>query len=167
VGARASREPTNPKSCHERALGLLAVRPRSRRELEIRLRGAGFEPPEVTGVLDRLQGVGLIDDEAFARAVAEHAFGTRRSGAMAVRQALGAKGVAAETVDAVVDELGGGEDERALALARSRAGRLAGLPPEKAYGRLVGLLARRGYPSSLARRAARAALQVDEAEVDA
>jgi regulatory protein len=166
VGARASREPTNPKSCHERALGLLAVRPRSRRELEVRLLRAGFEPSEVAGVLDRLQGVGLIDDEAFARAVAEHAFGTRGSGAMAVRQALGAKGVAADTVDAIVAELGGGEEERAVALARSRVARLAALPPEKAYGRLVGLLARRGYPSSLARHAAGVALRVDGAEVD-
>ena len=38
-----SRKPKNPKSCHERALGLLAVRARSRRELERRLLQAGFE----------------------------------------------------------------------------------------------------------------------------
>jgi regulatory protein len=164
---RAPREPKNPRSCHERALGLLAVRPRSRRELERRLLGAGFEQREVAEVIGRLQGVGLIDDEAFARAVAEHAFGTRRSGAMAVRQALGAKGVASETVDAVVAEFGDGEDERAVALARSRAGRFAGLPPERAFGRVVGLLARRGYPASVARRAARLALEVDEGDTEA
>lgn len=163
---RAARAPKNPKSCHERALGLLAVRPRSRRELERRLLGAGFEQEEVAEVLGRLEGVGLIDDEAFARAVAEHAFGTRRSGAMAVRQALGAKGVAGETVEAVVAELGEGEDERALALARSRVGRLSGLAPERAFGRLVGFLARRGYPSSVARRAARLALEVDDGDID-
>ncbi len=164
--ARIAREPKKPKSCHERALGLLAVRARSRRELERRLLGAGFEEPEVGEVLGRLQDVGLIDDEAFARAVAEHAFGARRSGAMAVRQALGAKGVAGDTVEAVVAELGGGEDERALALARSRVGRLEGIPPEKAFGRMVGLLARRGYQSSVARRAARLALQVDQEEIE-
>jgi regulatory protein len=166
VSARASREPKSPKSCHERALGLLAVRPRSRRELERRLLGAGFEQQEVAEVIGRLQGVGLIDDEAFARAVAEHAFGTRRSGAMAVRQALGAKGVASDTVEAVVAEFGDDEDERALALARSRAGRLAALPPERAFGRMVGLLARRGYPASVARHAARLALQVDQADTE-
>jgi regulatory protein len=166
VSARASREPKSPKSCHERALGLLAVRPRSRRELERRLLGAGFEQQEVAEVIGRLQGVGLIDDEAFARAVAEHAFGTRRSGAMAVRQALGAKGVASDTVEAVVAEFGDDEDERALALARSRAGRLAALPPERAFGRMVGLLARRGYPASVARHAARLALQVDQADIE-
>jgi regulatory protein len=167
VTARGTREPKSPKSCHERALGLLAVRPRSRRELERRLRGAGFEEQEVVEVVGRLQGVGLIDDESFARAVAEHAFGTRRSGALAVRQALGAKGVASDTVDAVVAGFGDGEDERAVALARSRVGRLAGLPPEKAFGRLAGLLARRGYPASVARRAARLALQIDQADAEA
>ena len=50
----ARREPKNPKSCHERALGLLAVRPRSRRELERRLLQAGFEPEEVQDTLGRL-----------------------------------------------------------------------------------------------------------------
>ena len=60
----ARREPKNPKSCHERALGLLAVRPRSRRELERRLLQAGFEPEEVQDTLGRLERVGLIDDAA-------------------------------------------------------------------------------------------------------
>jgi regulatory protein len=166
VAARAPREPKDPKTCHERALGLLAVRPRSRRELELRLTRAGFDQQEVDEVLVRLERVGLIDDEAFARAVAEHAFGTRRSGAMAVRRALGAKGVAGDTVDTVVAELGDGEEERAVALARSRVRRLAGLPPQKAFGRLVSLLARRGYPSSVARRAARVALEIDEGEIE-
>jgi regulatory protein len=148
-------------SCHERALGLLAVRPRSRRELQDRLLRAGFEEAEVADVLDRLQNVGLIDDEAFARAVAEQAFGIRRSGARAVRSALAAKGVDAETTAAVIEELGGGEEERALGLARSRLTRLRGVTPERAYARLVGLLARRGYPPATARRAARLALEVD------
>ena len=66
--------------------GLLAVRPRSRRELERRLLQAGFEPDEVADVLERLERVGLVDDEAFARQVAEHAFGVKRSGRRAVAE---------------------------------------------------------------------------------
>jgi len=161
VTAPSSRGPTNPKSCHERALGLLAVRQRSRRELERRLLHAGFETTEVTDVLDRLEGVGLVDDEAFARAVAEQAFGNRRSGARAVRDALASKGVAAATSAAVIAELGGDEEGRALEFARSRATRLAAVPPERAFPRLVGLLARRGYAPGVARHAARVALGVD------
>ena len=46
----------NPKDCHERALGLLAVRPRSRQELDRRLSAAGFDAQEVSDVLGRLEG---------------------------------------------------------------------------------------------------------------
>ena len=50
-----NREPKNPKTCHERALGLLAVRPRSRREMETRLLtlAAYFAHPEFAGRLIR------------------------------------------------------------------------------------------------------------------
>jgi regulatory protein len=161
VTARGPREPKRPKSCHERALGLLAVRPRSRRELEQRLRQAGFEDADVADVLGRLEGVGLVDDQAFARDLAAHAFGDRRSGARAVRDALASKGVTAATTAAVIEEFGGDEEGRALELARSRAARLDGVPREKAYARLVGLLARRGYTPGVARHAARVALGVD------
>ena len=62
----------------------------------------------------------------------------------------------------------GAEDEetRVLELARSRTSRLAGLPPEKAFARLVSFLARRGYAPDLARRAARTALAVDDQDPD-
>ncbi|MDP9302823.1 MAG: recombination regulator RecX, partial [Actinomycetota bacterium] len=63
---RGRGRPGKRKDVHERALGLLAVRQRSRREIERRLERAGFEPEEIRGELDRLQQVGLIDDEAFA-----------------------------------------------------------------------------------------------------
>ena len=162
--ARSGRTPTNPKSCHERALGLLAARPRSRAELERRLLQAGFDRDEVHDVLERLQRVGLIDDEAFARAVAEQAFGVRRSGARAVRAALAARGVSETTTAGVIRDLGGDEEERAAELARSRVTRLRGVPPDRAFPRLVGFLGRRGYPPATARRAARLALAVDLAE---
>jgi regulatory protein len=137
------------------------VRPRSRRELELRLLGAGFPEAEVAEVLGRLEAVGLVDDRAFARSLAEHAFGNRRAGERSVRAALSGKGVAPEAVAAAIEEFGGDEEARALELARARAARLGSLPPERAYARLVGLLARRGYPHAVARQAARQALEVD------
>jgi regulatory protein len=156
----ARREPKNPKSCHERALGLLAVRPRSRRELERRLLQARFEPEEVADVLVRLERVGLIDDEAFARQYAEHRFGSRREGSRAVANGLRAAGIspalAAATVEAAPDQ----EEDRAEALARSRAARLVGVEPHKAFSRLSSLLMRRGYGPEVARRAARRALEL-------
>ena len=161
---RPSRAPKHPKSCHERALGLLAVRPRSRRELERRLLQAGFETEEVTDVLERLERVGLIDDEAFARQVAEHEFGERRAGARSVAGALAAKGVARATVEAVLAEAPEDEESRADALASVRARRLTDVEAAKAFARLSGLLMRRGYAPDLARRAARRALDLRAGE---
>jgi regulatory protein len=157
----AKGPPKRPADVHERALGLLAVRPRSRRELERRLVAAGFEPQAVRDELTRLAGVGLLDDEAFARALAEERFDRRLSGRRDVASALAAKGISPQLATTVIDELAGDEEERAVALARSRAARMTGTDPQRAYARLVGLLARRGHSYEVARHAARQALGLD------
>lgn len=149
------------KSCHERALGLLAVRPRSRHELQARLRAAGFDSAEVDDVLGRLAGVGLIDDEAFARAVADYQFGARKAGRRAVTSALIAKGIEPGLAAMVVAEADTDEEDRALRLASSRAARLGGVDPAKAFGRLTSLLMRRGYGPDIARTASRRALNLE------
>jgi regulatory protein len=138
------------------------VRPRSRRELQRRLLAAGFDPEEVDAVLARLERVGLIDDRAFARQVAEHQFGSRKAGNRAVAAVLREKGISSELVDEALDAATDGESERALSLARARASRMQGVDRVKAFDRLVGLLARRGYGHELARWAARSALDVDD-----
>jgi regulatory protein len=163
AGPRRSREPARPLDCHERALRLLSVRPRSRRELRDRLLRAGFEPEEVESELARLEEVGLVDDERFARALAEQQVLGRGAGGRAVMAALSARGVDRSTAEAALAEVerageAPDEEERARALALARVGRLRGLPPERAYGRLVAFLVRRGHAPEVAREAARAAL---------
>lgn len=162
--AERSRKGKAPKGCHERALGLLAVRMRSRRELQDRLRRAGFDAEEVDDVLARLERVGLIDDDRFADELAQHAAGVKRSGSRAIASALYAKGVARETIDRVLAGAGENEEDRAEALASSRVGRLRGLPRATAYQRLTSLLLRRGYDPEVARRAAAIALDVESGE---
>lgn len=152
------------KDVHERALGLLAVRARSHRELERRLLQAGFESEEIGDELSRLEQVGLVDDEAFAREVARHAFGRGGKGRRAVASALAAKGVSSDVAALVLDEAPGDEDERALELAQARAGRLSGVDPQKAFQRLSSLLMRRGFAPDVSRSAARKALTVDALE---
>jgi regulatory protein len=151
-----------PLDVHERALRLLAVRPRSRRELERRLRQAGFDAEEVGPELARLESVGLIDDEAFARDLAEHELNNRRSGARAVRDRLAAKGVDRETIERTLRLVPAGpEFERALELAQARARGTTFLPAQKAFARIMGHLMRRGYSASVAREATSKALGVD------
>ena len=158
------RDPGKRKDVHERALGLLAVRQRSRREIQHRLERAGFGSEEVREELDRLQQVGLIDDEAFARSVVEHSFTTRREGRRVVAGRLISAGIAPDIVQAVLDPAIGGEEERADALAAAKAAKLSSLPPDAAYRRLYGMLARRGYAPDVAGRAARRALAVEAFE---
>jgi len=149
-----------PLDCHERALRLLSVRARSGRELETRLLRAGFPADEVRDEMARLEAVGLVDDEGFAREVVEHELSNRRSGRRAIVSRLMAKGVPRDAIDHALEEAGGDSDEaRALELARARSHRLAALSPEQAFGRLVGYLARRGYDPQVARAAARTALE--------
>jgi regulatory protein len=155
------REPKNPKSCHERALGLLAVRPRSKRELERRLLAARFESQEVEDVLARLERVGLVDDAAFARQFAEHRFGSRKEGARAVLSGLRAAGISADLAASTVEDAPDHEEERAFDLVRARVAKLTGVPPEKAFARLTSLLMRRGYRPEIARSATRTALSLE------
>jgi regulatory protein len=148
-------------SLHERALRLLAVRQRTRRELQTRLVGAGFDADEVAAELDRLEGVGLVDDARFAAEFAEHALGRRLEGTRAVAATLSAKGLDRALIDEVLEAARGGEAERLRRLAESRAARLRGLPPETAFRRLLSFLVRRGYDAAGARRAATAALELE------
>jgi regulatory protein len=162
---RTARAKKKPLDCHERALRLLAVRPRARRELEIRLLRAGFERDEVEGELARLEAVGLIDDEDFARQAAEHELTVRRSGRRAVTTRLAARGVGRETIERTLTELGADDEEdRALELARARITRLGALDRQAAYRRLVPFLQRRGYAAGDAHRAASRALGLDDGD---
>lgn len=111
-------------------------------------------------VLLRLEGVGLVDDEAFARQYAEHRFGTRREGRRGVVNGLRAAGISPELAEGIAGAAPDREEDRADVLARTRAGRLRGVEPSKAFARLTSLLVRRGYSPEIARGAARRALEL-------
>ncbi len=161
---RRAERPGKRKDVHERALGLLAVRQRSRKELERRLVQAGFDRDEVDAELERLELVGLIDDAAFARAVVESRMGSRGESRRAVAVKLSQAGVDREVAGEALDEAPEEEQARADRLAESRAGRVAGLDPATGFARVSGFLMRRGYPPGVARQAARRALGLEGIE---
>ena len=140
------------EAAHEAALRLLAHRPRAERELAERLRRRGFPAATVEAEVARLRRAGLLDDERFARAWVESRAGRGR---LLLRRELLARGVpaalAGEAVAAVDDR------ETALALARRRAPRLAGLEFRQFRARLGGFLARRGIAHEEIDEAVRAA----------
>jgi regulatory protein len=127
------------------ALALLAVRPRSRRELTDRLVRKGLPAEVVTGVLDDLAARGYVDDAAFARYWVENRQANRPRGRRALTAELRAKGVDAGDIDAATLPTAADEEASALVLARRRAATLREPDPRRFQQRLGAFLQRKGY----------------------
>ncbi|HWI43540.1 MAG TPA: regulatory protein RecX [Nocardioides sp.] len=132
-------------------LDQLSVTARSRKELAERLARRNV-PEDVAGrLLDRFEEVGLIDDEAFARAWVDSRQRTRGLARTALAVELRRKGVADETARSVLAEVDpGDEEEAARRLVRKKLRSMRGLDEQVMVRRLVGMLARKGYSSGLA-----------------
>ncbi|HEX2221204.1 MAG TPA: regulatory protein RecX, partial [Candidatus Limnocylindria bacterium] len=66
-GRRTSAEPPDAEAALEVAARFLGTRPRTRWEVERRLRRAGVPDAVVTATVDRLADLGYLDDAAFVR----------------------------------------------------------------------------------------------------
>jgi regulatory protein len=157
---RPAPESDPAEQARQICLRLLAARPRTRSELAVALRRRGIDAEVVTAVLDRYDEVGIIDDAAFARAWVT----SRHHGRGLARRALGSelrqRGVDRELVGEALGEV---DDETEAATARAlieRKVRAASgnIPPDALLRRLVGTLARKGYPPGLAIRVVKEAL---------
>lgn len=139
-------------SAKDRALRLLGVRSRSREELRRRLVRAGFPEDEIAEALEDLERVGLLDDERFADEVVRWRLSRQGYGHRAALDTLRKAGVDRVVAERAVAEAGWEDEEaRAEDVARSRLGRLQGLPDDAAYRRLMGFLLRRGFDPEVAR----------------
>lgn len=163
----AAQELTN---IYESALNFLSYRPRSAREVELRLRKKGYTPEQISDVMERLRRMGYVDDREFARFWVSNRMSFSPRGPRLLRSELRQKGVPSEVVDEVLsehtdsqaalqeqaEEVGveygmseepapGTDLANALALARKRMRTYGNLDPQVARRRLSGFLARRGY----------------------
>lgn len=162
--------PADPESVARTiCLRLLTQSPRTRAQLAEALSRRGV-PDEAAGrVLARLGDVGLIDDATFARAWVSSRHRGRGLAGRALTAELRHRGVDAETTAEAVGELDPEtEEQTARALVRRR---LAGsgdarLDPTTRQRRLLGLLARKGYPAGLAYRVVREELAARGSQVD-
>ena len=66
--------------------------------------GAGYRTDLVDGAIARMADLGMLDDEAFARAWVESRDRARPRGERAIREELRLKGIHRETVDLVLGE---------------------------------------------------------------
>lgn len=144
----------------DRAVGYLAARARSKREIEQKLLQAGYRPCTVEMVIYKLQRENLLDDADFARqwveSRANHKLGRTR-----IAQELRRKGISSEEAEEALSAIDD-EDQLtgAIALAEKAAARIKpGEDIRKASNRIAGMLARRGYSWDIVQEALRSTLQ--------
>ncbi len=148
----------------EICLRQLAVRPRTRAELAGALAKRGISEQVSADVLDRYDEVGIIDDAAFARAWVSSRHAGRGLARRVLANELRQKGVDGEVATEALGELNEEtEAETARALVERKL-RTARGEPDAVFRRLVGMLARKGYPPGVAIRAVKDAIAAQSAE---
>jgi regulatory protein len=129
----------------------LALAPRSRQQLKDKLRQRNCPDDVAEAVLDRMTEVGLVDDAAYAAMLVRSQQAGRGLAARALARELRTKGVDPETTQATIAEIDPEEErERARALVDKKLRTMHGLDATVQTRRLAGMLARKGYPSSVA-----------------
>jgi regulatory protein len=157
------------EACREAALRLLERLRRTRSALARKLKERGFEGATIEAVLDRLAGVGLVDDAEYARAYLRERWGRRAAGWRRLEIDLRTRGVGAEDIArgrALLEAETGAADEVAAAsrVLAQVARRYAALEPRVRRQRLWALLARRGFDGDVIEQALRADQRISAVE---
>jgi regulatory protein len=132
-------------------LDQLTGQARSRQELADKLRSKNVPTEIADRLLNRFEEVGLIDDGAFAKAWVESRQPGKGLARRALAQELRRKGIDDEVAQAALDEIDPADEaDSARALVRKKLRSMSGLDDTVATRRLVGMLARKGYPPGMA-----------------
>ena len=99
------READQFRRCFNNALHYLTYRPRSEAEVRVHLLRRACSHDVIHDVLLKLKEQGLIDDSAFAQYWKENRLSFSPRSRRLLKQELKQKGVAAETIDEVVDDV--------------------------------------------------------------
>jgi regulatory protein len=144
--------PPPSDSALDAGLRLLARRAHSRVELLLKLTRRSYDSAAIRTALRRLEELGYLDDQSFARSFVRRRGSVR--GPRALSAELAARGVDRAQVDTAIAEFG---EEEQLAAATQIAERLYARKPSPGYREIldeVGTkLVRRGFSVSVARAA--------------
>jgi regulatory protein len=125
----------------------LTLAPKTRKQLEDKLRQRDCPDDVARVVLDRMAAVGLVDDEAFAGMLVRSQQVGRGLAKRALARELRTKGVDDQIARAILDAIDPEDErERARQLVAKRLRTMHGLDPVVQTRRLAGMLARKGYP---------------------
>ena len=161
AGREESKAPIRAK-----ALRLLDQRMRSRKELVERLEAVEeFPTSMIEEVVDDLTRSGLVNDELFASEWVRQRFASRGKSKMVLNRELQEKGIDASLrADALEQITHNAEEEVARKLAAKKAATIKTVAADfntkqKDLRKVVGVLARRGFPSELSMSIARDQLE--------
>jgi regulatory protein len=153
---RDQRDQQDDPNGEERAraylLKLLAHRPRSRAEAWERLQKKGFSSAVIAAVIGEAEQKNWLNDALFAHLWVEDRLLRQPKSRRALQRELSAKGLEAEPIQQALARAKIDEEALAEGLARERASRYGHLDPQKRERRLIGLLRRRGFSSSVIHR---------------
>lgn len=132
-------------------LNILSMVAKTRSQLEQRLTEKGHSPEVIEEAINRMIEVGVIDDAAFARNYTSSLHDGRGLARKAISRELHQKGIDQDTIEEALESIDlDAERERAVDLVRKKARSTASLDPQVRVRRLVGMLARKGYPGNIA-----------------
>ncbi|MEL7361576.1 MAG: RecX family transcriptional regulator [Bacteroidota bacterium] len=138
-----------------KALDYLSYKARTSTEVRRKLRDTGFSEDAVEEAVARMEELGYLDDEAYAKAYARGRFSGRGYGPQRIRTDLMKRGLDRRVIDAALEEFAEPDDlyEAALRHGQKRWDRLASEPDaRKRRKKTYDFLLRRGYGFDTARR---------------
>ncbi|MEZ2417987.1 regulatory protein RecX [Luteibacter sp. RCC_6_2] len=144
-GGKADR-PT--RTAYDKALGLLARREHSRRELKQKLERGGFERDESVAALERLGDQGYQDDDRFAGSLVRNRVG-QGYGPARIRAELRSQGIADARIRELIEAADVDWHDLAANQLRRRYGKPSADPAERA--RRAQFLLRRGFAAATVR----------------
>lgn len=146
------------RAASDALLRKLRSRSISEREARTFLSQRDLPRDAVEEIVEDFVRLSYLDDAALAEQLVHAGVSRKGEGRVAMAQTMSRRGIPRDVADAALATVGDDDAERALEFARRKASSIGGRDDDAALRRLVGQLARRGYPSSVAMTAARQAL---------
>jgi regulatory protein len=149
--SKKKREPgagASTRTAYDKALGLLARREHSRRELQQKLGRGGFSRDETADAVERLGDQGYQDDSRFAESLLRSRVG-QGYGPARIRAELRSQGIPDATVRALVEAADVDWDDLAAGQLRRRYGSPSADPAERQ--KRAQFLLRRGFAAATVR----------------
>lgn len=152
-------EVTDTQRAKDAAIAYLGRTAATETRVREKLRGKEFAPEVIDEAIAALERVGLLDDEAYARAFAKQISEKETVGARWIETKLRSRGVPSSMAATIAEEFAADGSDNALEAARERIRRMGHVTDAAALvRRLAGQLQRRGFGASEAFEAAKKAV---------